>query len=55
MQDYLDDLARFGLGSASSSNTLKVCILTGGIKGWVRDFEGAFVDGFEEGYWEQFK
>lgn len=50
MQDYIDDVAKFGRKSE-----VKVFTLAGGIKGWVKDFEGALVDGFEEKYWEQFK
>jgi len=50
MQDYIDDVAKFGHRSS-----LKVSILKGGIKGWVKDFEGSMVEGFEEKYWEQFK
>ncbi|PMD20829.1 Rhodanese-like protein [Hyaloscypha hepaticicola] len=50
MQDYIDDVAKFGRKSE-----VKVFILAGGIKGWVKDFEEALVDGFEEKYWEQFK
>jgi len=50
MKDYIDDIAKFGRRSS-----LQVLILKGGIKGWVKDFEGSMVDGFEEKYWEQFK
>lgn len=50
MQDYVDDVAKFGVRSE-----VKVFTLAGGIKGWVKEFEGAFVEGFEEKYWEQFK
>jgi arsenical-resistance protein 2 len=50
MQDYIDDIAKFGRKSE-----IKVFTLAGGIKNWVKQFEGALVDGFEEGYWEQFK
>lgn len=50
MQDYIDDVSRFGRKSS-----LKVLVLKGGIKGWVKDFEGSMVDGFEEKYWEQLK
>lgn len=50
MQDYIDDISKFG-----RKTNLKVFTLKGGIKGWVKDFEGALVDGFVEGYWEQFK
>ncbi len=50
MQDYIDDVSKFGRKSE-----VKVFTLAGGIKGWVKDFEGALVDGFEEKYWEQFK
>ncbi|KAL3423441.1 hypothetical protein PVAG01_05188 [Phlyctema vagabunda] len=49
-QDYTDDIARF-----HRRTNLKVLILKGGIKGWVKDFEGSMMDGFEEKYWEQFK
>lgn len=49
-QDYIDDVAKFGRRSKVKVSTLK-----GGIKGWVKDFEGSMVDGFEEKYWEQFK
>jgi arsenical-resistance protein 2 len=50
MQDYIDDVAKFGRKSE-----LKVFTLAGGIKNWVKEFEGGLVDGFEEKYWEQFK
>lgn len=50
MQDYINDIAKFGRKSS-----LKVLVLKGGIKGWIRDFKGSMVDGFEEKYWEQFK
>jgi arsenical-resistance protein 2 len=50
MQDYIDDVAKFGRKS-----DVKVFTLAGGIKGWVKAFEGALVDGYEEIYWEQFK
>ena len=49
-QDYILDIAKFGRKSA-----LEVRVLKGGIKGWVREFEGAMMEGFEEEYWEQFK
>jgi len=50
MQDYIDDISRFGRKS-----DLKVLVLLGGIKGWVKNFDDALVDGFVEKYWEQFK
>lgn len=50
MQDYIQDVSKFGRKSE-----LKVLVLKGGIKGWVKDFEGSMVEGFEEKYWEQFK
>lgn len=50
MQDYIDDVAKFGRQSE-----VKVFTLAGGIKNWVKQFDGALVDGFEEKYWEQFK
>jgi arsenical-resistance protein 2 len=50
MQDYVDDVAKFGRKS-----DLKVFTLAGGIKNWVKQFEGALVDQFEAQYWEQFK
>lgn len=50
MQDYILDITKFGRRTA-----LKVFVLKGGIKGWVRDFEGSMVEGFVEEYWEQFK
>ncbi|KAJ5037364.1 uncharacterized protein L3040_007540 [Drepanopeziza brunnea f. sp. 'multigermtubi'] len=49
MQDYINDVSKFGRKSE-----LKVFVLQGGIKGWVKDFEGSMVDGFEAKYWEQF-
>ncbi|RDW87695.1 hypothetical protein BP5796_03389 [Coleophoma crateriformis] len=49
-QDYIDDIAKF-----NKRTDIKVLVLKGGIKGWVKDFEGALMDGFEEKYWEQFK
>lgn len=49
-QDYIDDIAKF-----NKRTNMKVLVLKGGIKGWVKDFEGALVDGFEEKHWEQFK
>jgi arsenical-resistance protein 2 len=50
LQDYIDDIAKIG-----RKTDLKVLVLEGGIKKWVKDFEGSMVEGFEEGYWEQFK
>lgn len=50
MQDYIDDIAKFG-----RKTDIKVLILKGGIKNWVKQFEGALVEGYEEKYWEQFK
>jgi hypothetical protein len=50
MQDYIDDVSKFG-----RKTSLQVLILKGGIKGWVKDFEGSLMEGFEEKYWEQFK
>ncbi|KAH8813186.1 Rhodanese-like domain-containing protein [Xylogone sp. PMI_703] len=50
MQDYIDDIAKFG-----RQTDLKVLILKGGIKGWVKEFQGAMMEGFEEKYWEQFR
>jgi len=50
MQDYIDDVAKFG-----HKTKLQVLVLKGGIKSWVKDFEGSMMDGFEEKYWEQFK
>ncbi|PMD38301.1 Rhodanese-like protein [Hyaloscypha variabilis F] len=50
MQDYIDDVAKFGRKSE-----VQVFTLAGGIKNWVKEFEGSLVDGFEEKYWEQFK
>lgn len=47
---YIDDIAKIG-----RKTDLKVLVLEGGIKKWVKDFEGSMVEGFEEGYWEQFK
>jgi len=49
-QDYIDDVSTFG-----RKTSLQVLTLKGGIKGWVKDFEGALVDGFEEKYWEPMK
>jgi hypothetical protein len=50
LQDYINDVSKFGRKTA-----VQVRILKGGIKGWVREFEGSMMDGFEEKYWEQFK
>ncbi|RDL33165.1 Uncharacterized protein BP5553_08604 [Venustampulla echinocandica] len=50
MQDYIDDIAKFG-----RRTEVKVLILKGGIKNWVKQYEGALVEGYEEKYWEQFK
>ncbi|TVY38658.1 hypothetical protein LOCC1_G005084 [Lachnellula occidentalis] len=50
MQDYIDDISKFG-----RQTPLKVLVLKGGIKGWVKDFEGSLMDGYEEKHWEQFK
>jgi arsenical-resistance protein 2 len=50
MQDYINDVSKFGRRSA-----LRVRILKGGIKGWVREYEGSMMDGLQEKYWEQFK
>jgi arsenical-resistance protein 2 len=49
-QDYIDDIAQFGRRS-----DLKVFILEGGIKKWVKEFEGSMVEGFDERYWKQFQ
>jgi arsenical-resistance protein 2 len=48
MQDYIDDVSKFGRKSR-----LQVLVLKGGIKGWVKDFEGSMIDGFEEKYVSQ--
>ena len=32
---------------------VKVMVLTGGIKGWVKEFQGAMMDGFEEENWKE--
>ncbi|ESZ93109.1 hypothetical protein SBOR_6510 [Sclerotinia borealis F-4128] len=50
MQDYIDDVAKFG-----KKSNIDVSVLKGGIKGWVKEFEGMFMDGFEEGKWEELK
>jgi arsenical-resistance protein 2 len=50
MQDYIDDVSKIG-----RQTELKVLVLDGGIKKWVKDFEGSMVEGFEVKYWEQFK
>jgi arsenical-resistance protein 2 len=50
MQDYIDDIAKFG-----RKTDLKVLVLEGGIKKWVKDFGGSMMEGFEEKYWEQLK
>lgn len=50
MQDYIDDIAKVG-----RKTDLKVLILEGGIKKWVKDFEGSMMEGFEAKHWEQFK
>lgn len=47
MQDYIDDISKFGMKSF-----LRVRILKGGVKGWVREFEGSLMEGFEEGKWD---
>ena len=39
MQDYIVDIRKFGLTSP-----LHVLVLKGGIKGWVKEFEGAMVE-----------
>ena len=49
MQDYIDDVAKFGRRSE-----VKAFVLKGGIKGWVKDFNGSLVDGYEEEFWKQF-
>lgn len=46
MQDYIEDVAKIGRKSK-----LQSFILKGGIKAWVKDFEGSLVDGYEEGFW----
>lgn len=50
MQDYIEDVSKFGRKSS-----IKVLTLKCGIKGWVKDFEGSMMDGFQEEYWQQFK
>lgn len=50
MQDYIDDVAKFG-----KKSSMEVLVLTGGIKGWVGEFEGMLMDGFEEEKWEEVK
>jgi arsenical-resistance protein 2 len=50
MKDYINDIGKFGRRSA-----VKVFFLEGGIKAWVKEFEGAMIEGFDEKYWEQFK
>lgn len=47
MQDYIDDISKFGRRSE-----LKVLVLKGGVKGWVKEFEGAMMDGYVEEKWE---
>lgn len=48
MQDYIDDVAKFG-----KKSNIEVLVLKGGIKGWVKEFEGMLMDGFEEGKWKE--
>lgn len=48
MQDYIEDIARFG-----RKCRLEVRVLEGGIKAWVKEFEGGFMDGFKEKAWEE--
>lgn len=50
MQDYIDDVAKFG-----KKSSMEVLVLKGGIKGWVGEFEGMLMDGFEEEKWEEVK
>jgi len=50
MKDYIDDISKFG-----RKTQVKISFLEGGIKGWVKEFEGAMMEGFEEKYWKQFK
>jgi len=50
MQDYMDDISKFG-----HKSKVKVLVLTGGVKGWVQQFEGALMNSYQEKYWEQFK
>lgn len=45
-QDYIEDIAKFGRKS-----TVQVKVLKGGIKGWVKEFEGGFMDGYVESAW----
>ncbi|KAF4635016.1 hypothetical protein G7Y89_g3080 [Cudoniella acicularis] len=49
MQDYITDVSKFG-----HKSSVKVLVLKGGIKGWVREFEGSMMESFEEEYWKQF-
>ncbi|KIM97974.1 hypothetical protein OIDMADRAFT_43852 [Oidiodendron maius Zn] len=50
LQDYIDDISKIG-----RKTDLKVLVLEGGIKKWVKDFKGSMIEGFEEKYWQQFK
>jgi arsenical-resistance protein 2 len=50
MKDYINDIGKFGRRSA-----IKVFFLESGIKAWVKEFEGAMMEGFDEKYWEKFK
>ena len=47
-QDYIDDIAKFGRKSV-----VKVRVLEGGIKGWVKEFDGAVMEGFQEEKWQE--
>ena len=51
-QSYIDDIAK--LVGERRTNNIKDYVLKGGIKGRVRDFDSAKMNGFEDKYWEQF-
>jgi hypothetical protein len=36
-------------------SAVKIVFLEGDIKAWVKEFEGAVMEGFDEKYWEQVK
>ncbi|KAK0631268.1 Rhodanese-like domain-containing protein [Immersiella caudata] len=45
MQDYIDEVG--------GADEMEALVLTGGIKGWVKEYGGKMIDGYEEEAWKE--